>query len=246
MSTLIAIALSLLAANAAETVVWDSGEPTPRFGDEVPFVSLWQVLDRKDNLSTRAVAPFKLDEPAVVSKIKVYAFNPKGAADKRIEIYEGTNGESAGRLIKTLEFTQHKSVEQGWTTFVLDEPFVLNPGDYGLSYHAKYEFHSYWAVNAPNGSGFVWARPNDDREWFKVDEKEMGVKPHFAFRIYGLATDAFSAMVATESGLDAPTENKVKEDKRPHEYTPGEAEKAIRVIWRKDRSATGAVSTIGG
>lgn len=68
---------------------------------------------------------------------------------------------------------------------------------------------------------------------------------YLAFRIYGLATDTFSAMVSEQAGLETPTENKVKEDKRPHEYTPGEAEEAIRVIWRKDRSAADKASTIG-
>ena len=185
MTASIVVILALFLPNTMPPLVYDSGEPVPRDGD-VPFMSVWRVLDPLDDLCVRVVTPIELTKQTRVTALAFYSFCPKDPADKLVKIYQGTDENSVGTLIHEFAFDGHTGVRQGWNIFVLDEPIRLAPGTYGISFHGRYEFHGYWAANAPNGFGYAWARINDTREWFCGYEQDYGMVPNFAVRLYGL------------------------------------------------------------
>ena len=203
--------------------------------------------------------PITLERQTQVREFAMYAFNPKDPADKRIEIYSGTDANSPGTLLKTIVFPNHSDVRQGWTRFVLDQPLNLPAGSYGIAYHADYEFHSYWAGNAPNGAGFAWARPNDTIDWFKGGPDDFGFVPNFGLRIYGLtatqgapngaavpdrtarANSAPSVKPEKSATPDPGRDTSVPGQVDNHEYRPGTSETMFHVIWRAARPATGTV-----
>jgi len=259
-----AFGLSFIAVLSPAGVIYDSGNPAPRDNGDVAFMDVWRVLDPLDNLSVRVVAPIgEFAQPTRVTGFAFYAFSPKDPADKRIEIYSGTGADSAGVLWRSIELPQHSGVRQGWNRVELDEPILFPPGQYGISYHAMYEFHSYWAPNAPRGAGYAWVKLNDTLDWFKGGVDDFGFVPNFAIRIYGVAaTEANGEQAApagqprsrTSGGRVAPaprpqTEQKspvgqaeaatdTAADGNPHEYEPGTRTEAVHVIWRKDANLT--------
>ena len=254
MTTATAIIFALFASGPGATLVYDSGEPVARDGD-VPFMSVWRVLDPLDNLCVRVVAPIELTAQTRVTALAFYCFDPKDPADKLIDIYQGTDESGVGTLLHALSFNAHQGVRQGWNVFTLGQPINLPAGKYGISFHGRYEFHAYWAGNAPNGPGFAWARINDDRDWFCGYEDDYGVVPNFALRVYGFqrvlplddgarqepparhAPVGAVRKAGQQQGLsEAPVDTSVPGTPDDHEYEPGTAEDDFHIVWRPVRT----------
>jgi hypothetical protein len=253
MLTCSALLLSLLLSGAPASVVYDSGEPMLEDGD-IPFMSVWRVLDPLDDLCVRVVVPFELTAPTRVTALAFYSFNPKDPADKLVDIYAGTDENSVGTPLQQLTFENHEGVRQGWNVFTLAQPIQLTPGKYGVAFHGRYEFHGYWAANAPNGPGWAWVRINDDRAWLRCGEEDFGVLPNFGLRVYGAygpPTTVKSArpggamepgpgpkprMPGPQPALEEPFDTSVPGTPDNYEYEPGTAEEAFHVIWRPARS----------
>jgi hypothetical protein len=239
--TLASLALICL-VNLNATLLYDSGAPADVNGN-VPFMDMWRVLDPADNLCVRVITPITLDRPASIEQFAVYAFNPKDPADKVIEVYSGTNRQSPGTLLKSMTFTEHQGVTQGWTRFQLSEPLVLAPGKYGIAFHAAYEFHSYWAGNAPRGDGYAWVRLNDTNSWTRAGAGDFGFTPNFAVRIYGNAISDHTQRPPSKPGSPAAQEpdTNVPENPANYEYRPGTSTASFHVVWRKVAAPAGMV-----
>lgn len=253
MTVSVLTAVWLLLSGSGGELVYDTGDPMPRDDGDIPYMSVWRVLDPLDNLCVRVIVPIELDQPTRVTKLAFYSFNPKDPAAKLVDIYRGTNEESAGTLAHRLVFEDHEGVREGWNEFPLEAPLFLPAGRYGIAFHGRFEFHSYWAMNTPNGAGFAWARGNDDMPWFLGREADFGVEPNFGVRVYGLQPKVVRPAGAQRGGLDQPAgpaepssppgsgddplpgvpiDTDGPEEPGGHEYEPGTAEETFRVIWR--------------
>lgn len=253
-----ALLVGLLLSCANATLVYDSGEPAPRSDGDIAFMSVWRVLDPADNLCVRVIVPIELDKPTRITSLAFYSFNPKDPAEKIVDIYSGTDENGVGTLHTQLCFEGHEGVAQGWNVFTLDNAVTLPPGKYGIAFHGRFEFHSYWAANAPNGSGWAWARPNDDMDWFRGTEDDFGVLPNFGVRIYGLQPELEGVTKAkrVQPGGAALPPRPVRKEIEPvpavpfdtsvpgtpnnHEYIPGTREDLFHVVWRPARTVRSA------
>ena len=253
-----ALLVGLLLSSANATLVYDSGQPVPRSDGDIAFMSVWRVLDPADNLCVRVIVPIELDTSALVTSVAFYSFNPKDPAEKIVDIYNGTDEDSVGTLRAQLCFEEHQGVTQGWNLLTLEQPILLLPGEYGIAFHGRYEFHSYWAANAPNGPGWAWARPNDDLDWFRGGEDDFGVLPNFGVRVYALQAEPQDPIEPQPPDPDGsprsrplsggtagpapavPVDTSVPGTPNNYEYEPGTREQLFHVVWRPTRSAKAA------
>jgi len=261
--TSVGFLLVLFTPGPPASLVYDSGDPVPRDGD-VPFMSVWRVLDPLDDLCVRVVEPVELGAPTRVTALAFYCFEPKDPADKLVQFYAGTDENSVGTLLHELTFNAHEGVRQGWNVFTIEQPISLPAGKYGIGFHGRYEFQAYWAANAPNGPGFAWARINDERGWFCGYENDYGMVPNFGVRVYGVQTDlpadeiprrkvpgkrlpVGGARVAgrPQGPPPAPVDTTVPGTPDNHEYVPGTAEDEFHIVWRPVRAATAPAGESG-
>jgi hypothetical protein len=229
--------------NLNGTLVYDSGEPALRADGYVPFMDMWRVLDPLDNLCVRVITPITLDKPVQVQDLAFYSFNPKDPADKIVDIYQGTDEQSPGTLLKSVAFTDHEGVTQGWARFHLTETLQLPPGKYGIAFHASHEFHSYWAGNAPRGAGYAWVRLNDTNAWVRAGADDFCFTPNFAVRLFGAAIDTHTRGARAKSLPPAvqDVDTNVPGNPPHHEYQPGTSQAAFHVVWRQVASQAAMV-----
>lgn len=166
----------------------DSGKPKA-MNRRIPFVDTWHVLDVVDNLAPRMIVPIEFSQDVELHRIQFYVFGIDEPAQKRVEIYRGTNENTAGEQIHQIELNDHLSRRNGWwNTVVLDPPMQLTAGNYGFSYHAALEFTEHWAGNAPEGEGYAWASPVQSVGFSKITATEFGFTPNFGIRVVGKFT----------------------------------------------------------
>jgi hypothetical protein len=165
-------------------IVYDSGEPVPVNG-QVPFADLWHELDVLDNLAPRVITPIEITEKVEIHMIRAFTFGHSDPTPRRVDIYKGTNQDGPGELIHRVDVSTATRFAGKWTAIRLDEPITLEPGQYGISYHARFEFTERVAANAPNGEGYVWVSAFGAAPFVKAGAEAFGFDPNFAIRVLG-------------------------------------------------------------